>query len=66
MEVDAGQTVEYVRAFLHEHFGVPFVGSTLTYEGRTLIDPMSLSDFGVVHNSTLICVCNTAAEAGDI
>jgi len=32
--VDAGQTVEYVRAFLHEHFGVPFVGSTLTYEVR--------------------------------
>ena len=47
MDVDAGQTVEYVRAYIHEHFGVPFAGSTLTFEGRTLIDPMSLCDFGV-------------------
>ena len=47
MDVDAGQTVEYVRAYIHEHFGVPFAGSILTFEGRTLIDPMSLCDFGV-------------------
>jgi hypothetical protein len=44
--------VEYVRAYLHEHFGVPFNGSTLQYEGRTLIDPMSLCDFG----GTCFCV----------
>eukprot|EP00802_Teleaulax_amphioxeia_P017965 Tamp_18138.p3 GENE.Tamp_18138~~Tamp_18138.p3 ORF type:complete len:102 (+),score=24.23 Tamp_18138:612-917(+) len=66
VEVDAGQTVEYVRAYLHEHFGVPFNGSTLQYEGRTLIDPMSLCDFGVGHNATLVCACQTAAEGGDI
>lgn len=52
LQVDAGQTVEYVRAYLHEHYGVPFNGSTLQYEGRTLIDPMSLSDFGGI-----ICAC---------
>lgn len=52
LQVDAGQTVEYVRAYLHEHFGVPFNGSTLQFQGRTLIDPMSLSDFGGI-----ICAC---------
>lgn len=26
-QMDQGQTIEYVRAFLHEHFGVPFTGS---------------------------------------
>jgi hypothetical protein len=26
-QMDQGQTVEYVRAYLHEHFGVPFTGS---------------------------------------
>ena len=53
-QVDAGQTVEYVRAYLHETFGVPFTGSALTYEGRTLIDTMSLCDFG-------LCLCACAS-----
>lgn len=26
-QMDQGQTVEYVRAYLHENFGVPFAGS---------------------------------------
>lgn len=26
-QMDQGQTIQYVRAFLHEHFGVPFTGS---------------------------------------
>ena len=28
-QIDQGQTVEYLRAYLHEHFGVPFVGSVI-------------------------------------
>mmetsp|Transcript_48460 Transcript_48460/g.75677 ORF Transcript_48460/g.75677 Transcript_48460/m.75677 type:complete len:103 (+) Transcript_48460:96-404(+) len=63
MEVDKGQTVEYVRAYLHEHLGVPFTASALTFNGRPMVDPMSLVDFGIESGATLTCAVSGAAEA---
>mmetsp|Transcript_64587 Transcript_64587/g.154105 ORF Transcript_64587/g.154105 Transcript_64587/m.154105 type:complete len:101 (+) Transcript_64587:118-420(+) len=66
VDIDQGQTVEFLRAYLHEHSGVPFVGSTLTFDGRAMFDPMSLVDFQVKSGCTLVCTAPAAAEGGDI
>mmetsp|Transcript_716 Transcript_716/g.1486 ORF Transcript_716/g.1486 Transcript_716/m.1486 type:complete len:102 (+) Transcript_716:55-360(+) len=65
--MDQGQTVEYVRAYIHEHYGVPFTGSSLTFNGKPMFDPMSLCDFGVTAGATLVCkVEGGASEGGDM
>mmetsp|Transcript_43697 Transcript_43697/g.106833 ORF Transcript_43697/g.106833 Transcript_43697/m.106833 type:complete len:102 (-) Transcript_43697:319-624(-) len=66
-KMDQGQTVEYVRAYLHEHFGVNFAGSKLTYNDKPMFDPMSLVDLGVTSGSTIVCkVDGGAAGGGDM
>eukprot|EP00291_Cryptomonas_curvata_P009405 CAMPEP_0172202120 /NCGR_PEP_ID=MMETSP1050-20130122/30439_1 /TAXON_ID=233186 /ORGANISM="Cryptomonas curvata, Strain CCAP979/52" /LENGTH=74 /DNA_ID=CAMNT_0012879963 /DNA_START=90 /DNA_END=314 /DNA_ORIENTATION=- len=64
--IDQGQTVEYLRAYLHEHFGVPFVGSELSFNDKAMFDPMSLVDFGVESGGTLICKVQGAAAGGEM
>eukprot|EP00891_Asterochloris_glomerata_P006102 jgi/Astpho2/6102/Aster-x0716 len=44
VEARLGYTVEYVKALLHERFGLPIAQQRLTCEGRPMIDPLSLSD----------------------
>mmetsp|Transcript_19793 Transcript_19793/g.40179 ORF Transcript_19793/g.40179 Transcript_19793/m.40179 type:complete len:102 (-) Transcript_19793:133-438(-) len=67
MEVDQGQTVEYVRAYLHEKVGINFAGSTLKFDGRPMFDPMSLVDFNVQSGSEIECnVEAPTAGGGDI
>ncbi|EKX44217.1 hypothetical protein GUITHDRAFT_110003 [Guillardia theta CCMP2712] len=66
LQVDQGQTVEYVRAYLHENCGLPFSSSTLSFQARKLLDPMSLVDCGVSDNSNLTCTVQSAADGGDM
>mmetsp|Transcript_11971 Transcript_11971/g.23880 ORF Transcript_11971/g.23880 Transcript_11971/m.23880 type:complete len:102 (+) Transcript_11971:358-663(+) len=63
MEIDQGQTVEYVRAYLHTNLGINMAGSALKFDGRPMFDPMSLVDFGVTSGSSLQCTVE-APEAG--
>ncbi|KAL3135129.1 hypothetical protein ABBQ32_008065 [Trebouxia sp. C0010 RCD-2024] len=39
-----GQTVQYTKAVLHERFDVPIDKQTLLFEGRPMLDPLSLAD----------------------
>uniref|UniRef100_A0A6T8K276 Ubiquitin-like domain-containing protein n=1 Tax=Hemiselmis andersenii TaxID=464988 RepID=A0A6T8K276_HEMAN len=67
VSMDQGQTIEYVRAYIHEHFGVPFASSTLEFNGKPMFDPLSLVDLGVTGGSTIVCkVEGGASEGGDM
>ena len=39
-----GHTVEYVKAFLHKEHGIPIAKQKLVFQGRPMIDPLSLVD----------------------
>ena len=40
-----GQTVEYVKSYIESEYGIPMQEQILIYEGRPMIDPLSLLDF---------------------
>mmetsp|Transcript_6206 Transcript_6206/g.17346 ORF Transcript_6206/g.17346 Transcript_6206/m.17346 type:complete len:104 (-) Transcript_6206:1988-2299(-) len=39
-----GNTVEYVKAVIHKEHDIPMAKQTLKFQGRVMIDPLSLVD----------------------
>lgn len=40
-----GQTVEVLKSFVESEFGIPMEKQTMTLEGRSMLNPLSLMDF---------------------
>ena len=56
-----GHTVEYVKAFLHKEHGIPMEKQKLKFQGRVMIDPLSLVDIrGFEEGEKLVEVENAA------
>lgn len=45
MQVKAGHQVAYLKAWLHEHEGLEPGTVRLMFEGKEMIDPLSLMDY---------------------
>lgn len=45
LQVKAGHQVAYLKAWLHEHEGLEPATVKLIFEGKEMIDPLSLMDY---------------------
>jgi hypothetical protein len=53
IQVEAADTVEHVKGILQERLDIPVDRQRLIYGGKEMVDEMTLSEYGVVTNSTL-------------
>lgn len=52
LKVKSGETVQELRRRLQANHGIPFSSSSLFFQGKCMLDPLSLNDIaGVVDNS---------------